>query len=93
MHSVKDVSAKLKLDLESGNLPTWSDHESSRLSRLATMRPGRWTGIGGAAIYKRLRKTLRDAGLTGNWMEDVARDIVDMAQLKSRATIAKATKL
>jgi len=73
------------LCLETGNLPTWAEQQSDRLSKLSTFQPGRWTAVGSARVYKKLNGMLRAAGIHGGFRETVARDICDMARLKAGA--------
>jgi hypothetical protein len=75
----------IALNLESGNLPMWAEHEANRLSKLATFKPGGWTAVGSARVYKKLNATLREAGVRGDWMHMVSRDICDAARLKAAA--------
>lgn len=73
----------MKLDLDSGNLPQWAESQAVRLSKLATFQPKGWTAVGSSRVYKKLNAELREAGVRGDWMHQVSRDICDMARLKA----------
>jgi hypothetical protein len=75
-----------KLNLEAGNLPTWTDEQAQRLSKLKTFQPKGWTAVGFAKAIKGLKTELRKAGLTGSWLDNTVGDIIDMARLYALAT-------
>lgn len=74
-------TASTKLNLESGNLPTWADEQAKRLSKLKTFQPKGWTAVGFARAIKGIKTELRNVGLTGSWLDNTINDIIDMARL------------
>lgn len=73
------------LNLKEGNLPAWANQQAERLAKLRTFQPGGWTAIGSASATRKIKSQLRNAGLTGSWLDSVIFDINDLARLIARA--------
>lgn len=73
------------LNLESGNLPAWANQQAERLSKLRTFQRGGYTCVGFAGAVRKLKRQLREAGLTGSWLDNTIHDITDLAYLYGKA--------
>ena len=73
------------LDLNQGNLPAWSNMQAERLAKLRTFQAGGWTAIGSASAARKLKSQLREAGLSGDWLDRTMFDIFDLARLIAKA--------
>jgi hypothetical protein len=73
------------LNLNQGNLPAWSNAQAERLAKLRTFQAGGWTATGSASAARKIKSQLRDAGLSGDWLDRTMFDIFDLARLIARA--------
>lgn len=75
----------IQLSINSGNLPSWSDQEAKRLSKLKTFQPKGWNAVGYARAMKGIKRVLREAGFSGQHLDDAIYNIIDMARLYALA--------
>jgi hypothetical protein len=82
----KSVAGKsIKLNLEQGNLPAWACRQAERMGNMRSFQPGTWDCVGFSNAARKVKRDLRAAGLAGNYLEHVLRDIIDLAYLNGKA--------
>jgi hypothetical protein len=82
----KSVAGKsIKLNLEAGNLPAWACHQAERMGNMRSFQPGTWSCVGFSNAARKVKRDLRAAGVGGNYLEQVLRDIIDLAYLNGKA--------
>jgi|688.fasta_scaffold34237_10 hypothetical protein len=79
------MNAHTRLNINQGNLPAWANQQAERLAKLRTFQPGGWTAVGSASATRKIKSQLREAGLSGSWLDATIFDITDLAKLIARA--------
>jgi hypothetical protein len=55
------------------------------MGNMRSFQPGTWDCVGFSNAARKVKRDLRAAGLAGNYLERVLRDIIDLAYLNGKA--------